>query len=323
MRLALPLVLAAMLAQAAAAQIIPRTPHGKPDFHGNWHSPWTTTLERGAGFTTPSVPLSERARISADFVARLEQTDPLGASFIWDLAGPLTIGGEIRTSLIVDPPDGRLPYTAEGQRRRTAFRPFTGDENAEQRGLNERCLMAGSGYAPFMTIPASNLRQIVQTDGHIVFLTESFGQLRLIPMDGSAGPVIPRGGSSKGRWDGDTLVIETAITAEADRFRSAPMSTFAISPATRITERFTLSGPDEILYRFTVEDASLYIRPWTAESVLRRSTDRWFEWACHEGNYSMANILRGARLTEQKAFQGSRQTLSAASPAKAGVQGRE
>ena len=279
----------------------PRTPDGKPDFHGNWISPWTTTLERGAEFRTQAISAEEGERFRAAFVGRLEQGDPLGATFVWDLAGPLTIRGEVRSSFIVDPPDGRLPYTEEGKARRAAFRSFTGADDAEQRMLTERCLMAGSGYAPFLTIPASNLRQVVQTRDHIVFLTESFGQLRLVPLDGRAGPLIPRGGSSRGRWEGDTLVIETAGIQKADGFRVAPQSTFPVSPATRIIERFSFIGPDEILYRFTVEDAVLYARPWTGESMLRRSKERVFEWACHEGNYSLVNILRAERVVEEKA----------------------
>jgi hypothetical protein len=300
-------LLAGMLVvPVAVAQTIPRTPDGRPDLHGNWTTPWTTTLERGPEFKTLVISPDEGARFRASFIARLEQGDPLGATFIWDLAQPLTVNGEMRSSFIVDPPDGRLPYTPEGRARRTAFRPFTGQDDVEQRALNERCLMAGSGYAPFLPIPASNLRQIVQTDDHIVFFTESFGQLRLVPLNGRSGPLIPRGGASKGRWDGDTLTIETSGFLETDRFRFAPLSTFAISPATRILERFTLLSPDEILYRFTVEDAALYTRPWTGESVLKRSRDRVFEWACHEANYSLANILLGARVVEERKAKAGR-----------------
>ena len=297
-------VLAALLVGAAGAQApaaVPRTTDGKPDFHGNWITPWTTTLERGAEFTTLVISPEQGEKFRASFIDRLNQGDPLGATFVWDLGGPLTVRGEVRSSFIVDPPDGKLPYTEEGRKRRAAFRSFSGADDAEQRMLTERCLMAGSGYAPFLTIPASNLRQIVQTGDHIVFLTESFGQLRLVPLDGRTGPVIPRGGVSKGRWEDDTLVIETAGVQQTDGFRVAALSPFAISPATRITERFSFIGPDEILYRFTVEDAALYTRPWTGESALRRSRQRVFEWACHEGNYSLANILRAERVAEERA----------------------
>jgi hypothetical protein len=286
------------LAPLAGAQPIPRASDGRPDFSGNWISPWTTTLERGPASTTLVISAEEGAKLKDAFISGLHQTDPLGASFIWDLTGPVQVRGETRSSLIVDPPDGKLPYTAEGRARRAAFRPMAGEEDPEQRSLTERCLMAGSGYAPFMSIPASNLRQVVQTRDHVLFFTESFGQLRIVPLDGRSGPVIPRGGASKGRWEGDTLVIETAGIGETDRFRVAPLSTFGISPATRITERFSYAGPDEIHYAFTVEDPLIYTRPWAAELTLKRSSGRVFEWACHEGNYSLANILRGARVAE-------------------------
>lgn len=291
---------------AQAAYQPPRTLEGRPDFHGSWITPWTTTLERGAEFETLVISKEEGERLRVSFIDRLNQGDPLGATYIWDLAGPLTVGGEVRSSIIVDPADGRLPYTPEGRARRAKFQPFTGVDNVEQRALNERCLMAGSGYAPFLPIPASNLRQIVQTRDHVVFFTESFGQLRLVPLDGRAGPVIPRGGASKGRWEGDTLVVETAEFPVGDGWRIAPLSTFAISPATRITERFTRTAADEILYRFTVDDAGLYTRAWTGELVLKRSGDRVFEWACHEGNYALANILRGARVVEERAVKATK-----------------
>ena len=294
-------VLALALAGEVFAQTpIPRTPDGKPDFHGNWITPWTTTLERGPEFKALAISAEEGERLRVSFIDRLQQNDPLGATYIWDLAGPVTVRGEVRSSIVVDPADGRLPYTPEGRARRAKFQPFTGADDVEQRALNERCLMAGSGYAPFLPIPASNLRQIVQTRDHVVFFTESFGQLRLVPLDGRAGPTIPRGGASKGWWDGDTLVVETGSFPESEGWRIAPLSTFAISPATRITERLTLTAPGEMLYRFTVEDASVYTRPWTGELTLKRSGDRVFEWACHEGNYALGNILRGARVTEER-----------------------
>jgi hypothetical protein len=219
---------------------------------------------------------------------------------VWDLAGPVRVNGELRSSFIVDPPDGRLPYTQEGRARRTSFRSFTGEDGPEQRMLTERCLLGGSGQAPFLPIPASNLRSVVQTRDHVVFLTESFDQLRIVPLDGRSGPVLARGGASRGRWEGETLVVETSNIQPGDGFRIAPLSTFAVSPSTRITERFSLVGKDEIAYSFTVEDPVLYTRGWRAESTLARSGDRVYEWACHEGNYSMANILRGARIVEMK-----------------------
>jgi hypothetical protein len=279
-----------------------RTPDGHPDFQGVWGTRWTTPLERMPEFKTLVIAPEEGAALHRAILARLDSGDPLGTTYSWDFAGPLMIRGEARSSVLVDPPDGKLPHTEEGRARRKAFAPYTGDEGPESRALNERCLMAGSGYAPFLAIPAGNIRQIVQTRDSVVIHTETFNQLRLIPLGGRPGPVIPRGGSSTGRWDGDTLVVETSAYLETDRFRIAPLSTFAISPKTRITERFRMIGPDEILYRFTVEDLTLYTRAWTGESLMKRTSDRMFEFACHEGNYGMPGILSGARETERRAL---------------------
>jgi hypothetical protein len=303
------LALAACLAlvQAAYAQAPyqpPRDTYGHPDFQGVWTTRWTTPLERSPEWNTLVLTKEEGARLHASALARLRAGDPLGPDHAWDLAGPLVIDGEARSSLVVDPADGKLPLTEDGRTRHTVFRPVAGDEGPEQRGLNERCLMAGSGYAPFLSIPASNLRRIVQTRDTVLFHTESFNQLRIIPLDGRTGPLIPRGGSSSGRWEGDTLVVETTGFLATDRFRFAPTQTFPISPATRITERFMRTSADEISYRYTVEDASLYTRAWTGESLLKRTDDPMFEWACHEANYGLAGILRGARVVEARTAKG-------------------
>jgi hypothetical protein len=297
---------AAALSGAALAQETfspPRTPDGHPDFQGVWGTRWTTPLERMPEFKTLVITPEQGAALHHAIIARLDSGDPLGTTYSWDFTGPLVIRGEVRTSVLVDPPDGKLPYTEEGRARRSAFTtPFAGDEGPERRALNERCLMAGSGYAPFLAIPAGNIRQIVQTRDSVVIHTETFSQLRLIPLDGRSGPAIPRGGSSTGHWDGDTLVVETSRYLETDRFRFAPGSTFPISPATRVTERFRMIGPDELLYRFTVEDPALYARAWTGESLMKRTGDRMFEFACHEGNYGLPGILSGARETERRAL---------------------
>lgn len=279
-----------------------RTTDGRPDFQGYWANQWTTTLERPPGTDTLVIAHAEAQKRHQAFLARLASTDPLGATTDWDFVGPLVIRGEARSSLMIDPADGRIPYSDAGRAIRGRFTtPFSGVDDPEQRSMTERCLMGGSGYAPFLAIPASNLRQIVQTKDAILFQTESFAQLRIIPLDGRKGPAIPRGGSSGGRWEDDTLVIDTSDYPEGDRFRVSPGSTFPISPATRITERFTLMGPDEMLYRFTVEDAGLYARPWTAETLMVRLKGvRIFEDACHSGNRSLTGILAGARAEERR-----------------------
>ncbi|HEV7693035.1 MAG TPA: hypothetical protein VGO52_19530, partial [Hyphomonadaceae bacterium] len=220
-----------------------------------------------------------------------------------DLVGALVVRGEVRSSLIIDPPDGHLPLSAEGltRRSRTAPNGVTGVDGPEQRALTERCLMSSNGFAPFLTQPANNIRQVVQTRTHVIIFTEAYSQLRIIPLDGTLGPPLPRGGSSRGSWSGDTLVVETTGFEPGDNLRNAGAGiTFPISPATTITERFSLTGADEILYRFTIADTALYTRPWTAETTMARTGEPMFEFACHEGDYSMAGILGGARADERR-----------------------
>lgn len=293
----------ASTAEAQAPYSPERTPDGRPDLQGFWAMQWTTPLERPPGTAGLVIDLAEAQKRHEAYLVRLASTDPLQATDDWDFVGPLVIRGEARSSLVIDPADGRLPYTEAGRAIRSKFTtPFSGVDDPEQRSTNERCLMGGSGYAPFLAIPASNLRQVVQTPATILFQTESFAQLRIIPMDGRKGPVIPRGGSSSGHWDGDTLVVETGDYPAGDKFRNSPGSTFPISPATHVTERFTMTGPDEILYRYTVEDAGLYARPWTAETrMIRLKNVRIFEDACHAGNRSLEGILAGARADERRA----------------------
>ncbi|MDP3739642.1 MAG: hypothetical protein Q8R02_19795 [Hyphomonadaceae bacterium] len=289
----------------ACAQL-PRTVDGKPDFGGVWTTRWTTPLERMPEWKTLVISPAEGEALTRAFLARLDAANPMGVP-ARDLVGTLVVRGEVRSSLIVDPPDGHLPLTQEGRARRGQTQPngVTGVDGPEQRSLTERCLMSGNGFAPFLTQPASNIRQVVQTDTHVVFFTESYNQLRIIPLDGNTGPQIPRGGSSKGSWNGDTLVVETGGFPPGDRIRNAGAGiTFPISPNTRITERLSLIGPDEILYRFTIEDSALYAQGWTAETVMARSKERIFEFACHEGDYSMAGILGGARVVERKQAAG-------------------
>ena len=304
-RFALRVCAAACLAMAlplfAQAQL-PRTPDGKPDLQGTWTTRWTTPLERMPDWKTLVITKAEGEALTRAFHARLDAANPMGVP-ARDLAGALVVRGETRSSLIVDPADGHLPLSEEGRARRSRTAPngVTGVDGPEQRSLTERCLMSGNGFAPILTQPASNIRQIVQTGAHVVILTESYNQLRIIPLDGSTGPQIPRGGSSKGSWNGDALVVETTRFEPGDGIRNAGAGiTFPISPNTRITERFTPTGPDEILYRFTIEDPALYTQAWSAETVMARSNEKIYDYSCHEGDYSMAGILAGARADERR-----------------------
>jgi hypothetical protein len=274
----------------------PRDAYGHPDLQGTWTSRWITPLERQPG--SPALALSEQEAkaLEASEWKRHNAIDPIEGTDSFEFSTLVTVRGERRSSLIVDPPSGRAPYIQEAMR--AGARPPTGLDGPEARAVNERCLSGGNGFAPTLTAPSGNIRQIVQTASDVMIWTELLSQLRIIPTNGRSG-----GGArhevEKGRWEGDALVVETTGIVEA--FRGARGSLFAVTPKTLITERFTRTGADEITYTFRVEDASLYAQPWRGETVMKRSNERMYEFACHEGNYGLANILSGARVVEQRA----------------------
>jgi hypothetical protein len=288
---------AAVFCGAAAAQDPLSAREARTDFQGVWTQRWLTPLERLPDTAALAVAAGDEAGFKQRMMERYLAGDPLQAQDDYDALEVLKVGGELRSSLIVDPPDGLLPYTAEGKARRAAWLPnrLRGADDPEQRGDNERCIGISSAYAPHLTAPISNIRQIVQTKDNLVIYTEHYIITRIIPFDNRPATLNDRHGAARARWEGDTLVVESTGFRPDDGVRFVPMSVMMISPQTRITERFTRIGENEILYRFTVEDAVLYARPWSAETVMQRSSDRMFEYACHEGNYGLPNILRGGR----------------------------
>jgi hypothetical protein len=208
------------------------------------------------------------------------------------------VGGRIRTSLVVDPPDGRVPdLTADAQRRLEALsadateHPYDGPEN---RPLAERCLSFNAG-PPMLPVLYNNYVQIVETDRAVVIHTEMIHDARIVPLDGRPhlAPAIRRLlGDSRGRRIGATLVVDTT------NFTAAPNS-LGTDENLHVVERFTRVDESTVLYEFTVDDPTAFVRPWTAVIPMRRSTDRLFEYACHEGNYAMVNVLAGARAAER------------------------
>lgn len=290
-------LIALILSGAASAQTpsIPRAPDGHPDLQGVWISRWMTPLERQPPSKTLVItPEDVAPAVKAEW-ARQDSLDGIESFDGFEFTTFVTVRGEIRSSIIVDPPDGRLPMLPEVRAR---YRPGpTGADDIEQRGLNERCLSFGNGFAPIIAAPAGNIRRIVQTRDQVMIWTELGSALRIVPTDGRSS-IGARRDTTKGHWEGDTLVVVT--TDFIDRFRGARGSNFAVTPATRIIERFTRTGPAEITYTFTVEDPSIYTRPWTGETVMVASSDPMFEYACHEANYGLANILLGARVVEER-----------------------
>ncbi len=299
------LLVVSLGAGAASAQAPayspPRGADGRPDFQGVWTARWLTTLERPSTIKTLVVTPEEGAAIVAGILARRGVPGELDPEIAEpDNDGLARVRGELRSSMIIDPPDGRLPFTEAGAARMKARKP-PGFDNPEERLNNERCI-SGGGRAPFLIAPAGQMRQIVQTPDHVVMWTEAFSDVRIVPVGAkappSAGP--SRFGHSLAHWDGDTLVIETTAFRPDDLMRSVPFSSLILDPDAKVIERLTRVSADEIVYQFTVEAPGLYAKPWLAEYSFVRSGAPMFEFACHEGNYSMANILIGARQIEKR-----------------------
>ena len=277
----------------------PRTPDDRPDLQGAWHNLWVAPLERPVATMTLVISKAEAEAYASANQARA------GVGLEAPFFGPeartaLIVRGEYRSSLIIDPPSGRLPYTAEGAKRHAAIAAQPrGTEGPEARVVTERCV-GGMGRAPILPNAVGNYHEIIQTADTLVMRSDYTAEARLIPLDRRRPAIGLRQGESQGRWDGDTLVIETVNFRADDTSRTAPGALFVITPQTRITERFTRIAQDVLSYTFMVEDPTIYTQPWTGESMFGPSPYPIYEFACHEGNYSMTNILRGARMIEQR-----------------------
>jgi hypothetical protein len=338
---------AAPAKSAVAAGGVPRTPDGKPDLQGTYDIGTLTPLQRKAD--TPLV-------MTADEVRKLEQqvaarNDTLNAPIDANRAAPpsggdgspgpygnvggynnfwldpgsryTTVDGQKRASLLVDPPDGRLPpLTTEAQQRQASrqSRP-TSDQAAREedpgfegadayndpeiRPLAERCLLGFSSTSGPPMLPTyfyNNLHQIVQTPDRVMILTEMVHDARIVRIGGTHPPkTLTRWlGDSIGHWEGDTLVVETTNFTDNTRFMGS-------TEHLRVVERFTRVDARTLRYQFTVEDPKTWTRPWTAEYTWPITNDLMYEYACHEGNYALGNILRGARLKEKTEGTKSRQ----------------
>ncbi len=213
-----------------------------------------------------------------------------------------SLGEERRTSLVVDPPDGKIPARsdearARGERRQTllgrdAFGP-------EDRGAFERCIMGFNAGPPMNPSAYNNNMQLFQTGDHVVILNEMVHDARVVPLDGSPhlpGHVRQWKGDSRGRWEGDTLVVETRNFTDKTSFRGS-------GPDMRLTERFTRIDADRLAYEYTVDDPASFAQPWSVRVVMQRSDSPMYEYACHEGNYGMENLLVSARARDRERAQ--------------------
>jgi alkylhydroperoxidase family enzyme len=313
---ALAVLFALSLSGVARAQS-PRTADGHPALEGIWNSASLTPLERPANlagkefFTEQEAAAFEKKRVEE--VNRDRRDGPPEADvnrsyneLFYDRGTKLA--RTRRTSMIVDPPDGRIPpMTPEGRarfeanRKNFAAHPADGPED---RPLPDRCLMFSQSGPPMIPGNYNDNYQIVQTRDSISILAEMGNQVRVIPLDGRAhlpSAVQQWMGDSRGHWEGDTLVVETSNFRFNDRSRFGVQYDGLTDQNLRITERFTRTGPDSMIYRATISDPTVYTRPWTMEVSMERSEGPLYEYACHEGNYGLAGVLSGARAEEKLA----------------------
>jgi hypothetical protein len=344
----------ATAAAKAKGWVVPRTPDGKPDLQGNWTNETQTPLERmspgGATLTDEQAKkVEDRALLVEEH--RDKDSDPnrpappkggeagkLAApgerSFIEQISEAaggavggyngfwldpglkvIRIDGVARSSIIVDPPNGRMPGLTEAGKKRMAEiaaknRRFGEFDHPEMRPLADRCLLSfGSNAGPPM-LPNyfyNNNYTIVQTKDHVMILTEMVHDVRMIRLNDTTHPpahIKKWLGDSIGRWEGDTLVVETTNIHPTQLEQPSILWAYrGASENLKVIERFTRTGPDTILYRFTIEDPENLTAPATGELPFSRIDEMIYEYACHEGNYAMTNILSGERAKERDAAQ--------------------
>ena len=294
------------LAAAAESGTPSRTPWGDPDLQGRWTNTTTTPLERPDNLAGQEL-LTDEERATRDEAgdrAREQRGDTPGAgetgsyNNFWVERGIRLA----RTSLIVDPPDGTLPpLTPQEAKRRAGSEGYRDREpdGPEDRNLYERCISRGLPGAMMPGFYNHNY-QILQTPGYVAILVEMIHDARIIPLDGRphADQRIRQWlGDSRGRWEGNTLVVETT---NFTKVKGRALTVFGVSEAAHLVERFTRVDDETITYQFTLTDSTEYARPWTASIPMTQLGGRLFEYACHEGNYGLENILAGARAAESR-----------------------
>jgi hypothetical protein len=285
-----------------------RTAWGDPDLQGVWNFATLTPLERPTKLTGKEVLTDEEAaEFKKQTLEERSSTLSTGDREWWD-PGTKVMNAK-RTSLIVDPPDGKVPPLTPEARKRAAARQEARRghgpaDSWEDRSLSERCIWFGSAGPPMLPGPYNNDVQLFQTREYVVLLNEMIHDVRIVPMDGRprlAGNVHQWMGDPRGHWEGNTLVVDTINFTDERNFRGSGENL-------HLVERFTRVDHDTIDYQFTVADPTTWTKPWTAGFSLTKIQDPLYEYACHEGNYrGLAGTLSGAR-AEEKAAEQARKT---------------
>jgi hypothetical protein len=303
----------ALSAQNKAAWKMPRTADGHHDLQGIWANSTRTPLERLPVFAGKATVTDAEAKAweekDAEAWKELDGTSdgPLHATkgsagtgaynvLFYDMGSELArVDGVKRTSMVIDPPDGKMPpLKPEARARNQAAAGRTASvDNVKDRGLSERCIVVSMSGPPMLPTLYNNNYQIVQTPDAVMILTEEIHDTRIIRMNATHAPQSVRQwlGDSIGHWEGDTLVVETTNFTEQTHFRGS-------SKDLKVTERFTRADANGILYKATMEDASTWTKPWTVELPFMAAKGPIYEYACHEGNYAIEDILGGARRIE-------------------------
>lgn len=306
-------VLAAGQAPKTAAKTwaAPRTADGQPDLQGVWSNATVTPFERPKELAEkPFLTEQEAAEFEKQQVQRrnFDRAPREGDTgtynqFWWDFGTKVV--GTRRTSLVLDPPDGKLPPLAPEGKKVAAWE--RGWDSWKDRSMWERCLTRGLPNA-MIPGPYNNTYQILQTPGYVAIVIEMIHDVRVIPLDGRPhGNVRQYFGDSRGHWEGNTLVVDTVNFT--DQYVTGFGANFPGSggtPALHLVERFTRVDADTIDYQFTFDDPAIFTRPWTASISMRKTQDQLFEYACHEGNYALPGILAGARVQEKAAQEAAK-----------------
>jgi hypothetical protein len=305
-----------MVAAAASAFVLtlpsagqsPGASDGKRDLQGIWTNATVTPLERPAELGNQQFFTKEQAARYAKGVVENTNSDRRDGGAEADVARAYNnfwresgtkVVSSLRTSLIVDPPDGRLPaLTPEAQRKAAAKaeeRRLHPADGPEDRSLQERCILWPAAGPPMMPVGYNNNYEIVQGKGYVAVIVEMIHDVRIIPTDGS--PHLPSNvrlwmGDPRGHWEGNTLVVDSTNFTDKTNFRGSGENLHLI-------ERFTRTGPDSIMYEFTVDDPASFTKPWTAQVPMTKAPGPVLEYACNEGNYAMQGMLAGARAAEK------------------------